>query len=77
MTFATLNEKSGPSDGAPTPSSGRRSLRTLPFSRSTFRQITKSFYTHGDIARVVSRADIPTFSSSEVRMGDYPAHGRS
>jgi hypothetical protein len=60
--------------------SGRRSLRTLPFSQQVFRRITRSFYTHSSIARVVSRADIPVFSSSEVVMGEaggpaYPAYG--
>lgn len=60
--------------------SGRRSVRTLPFSQKTFRLITKKFYTHSSIARDISRADIPVFSSAEVELGEpdgpaYPAYG--
>ena len=54
----------------------RRGLRSLPFSAETFRQMMKSLFIHGDIARVISRADIPAFSVSEIRMGDWPAYGK-
>lgn len=58
---------------------GKRTARTLPFSQKTFGLITKRFYTHGSIARVVSRADVPAFEAAEVHMGDaagsYPAFG--
>ncbi|KAK0619098.1 hypothetical protein B0T14DRAFT_518561 [Immersiella caudata] len=52
----------------------RRGLRSLPFSADTFRHVMKSLFIHGDIARVISRADIPTFFVSEITMGDWPAH---
>ncbi|KAK3313297.1 hypothetical protein B0H66DRAFT_565797 [Apodospora peruviana] len=75
MTFASLNEKD---ETAPLPAvtggGGRRSLRTLPFSKPTFRLITERFCTHGSIARAVSRANIPVFSSAEVQMGEFPAY---
>lgn len=83
LTFASLVEK-GPTDGqSPTVNpmgSGRRGVRTLPFSEGVFRMITKCFYTHGSISRVISRADVQTFSSSEVEMGEpdgptYMANG--
>ncbi|CZR63864.1 uncharacterized protein PAC_13761 [Phialocephala subalpina] len=72
LTFASLAEKSiigGGNQGSPL-GSGRRGVRTLPFSENVFRQITKRFYTHGSISRVISRADVQTFSSSEVEMGE-------
>lgn len=72
LTFASLAEKSptdGRSPGNPL-GSGRRGVRTLPFSEKVFRLITKSFYTHGSISRVISRADVQTFSCSEVEMGE-------
>jgi len=53
---------------------GGRSLRTLPFSMDTFKMISTSFCTHGSIARVISRADIPIFSSESVVMSE-PAYG--
>ncbi|KAH8746302.1 hypothetical protein F5882DRAFT_422864 [Hyaloscypha sp. PMI_1271] len=72
LTFASLAEKS-PNGGRGTVNplgSGRRGVRSLPFSEKVFRMITKSFYTHGSISRVISRADVQTFSCSEVEMGD-------
>jgi hypothetical protein len=73
LTFASLAEKS-PKDGGGSHSnplgSGRRGVRTLPFSERVFRLITRSFYTHGSISRVISRADVQTFSQSEVEMGE-------
>ncbi|KAM7220307.1 hypothetical protein V8F06_004273 [Rhypophila decipiens] len=76
MTFPSMDEKAG--DGGPSAAhimaGGRQTLRRLPFSQPTFRLITDKFYTHGSIARAVSRADIPVFSSAEVRMGGYPAY---
>ncbi|KAK4215506.1 hypothetical protein QBC37DRAFT_458744 [Rhypophila decipiens] len=76
MTFPSMDEKAG--DGGPPAAhimaGGRQTLRRLPFSQPTFRLITDKFYTHGSIARAVSRADIPVFSSAEVRMGGYPAY---
>ncbi|KAH8802628.1 hypothetical protein F5884DRAFT_802481 [Xylogone sp. PMI_703] len=75
-TFESLTEKGeagGPGSGI---GSGRRNVRTLPFSKNTFRLITSKFYTHRSIARDISRADIPVFSSAEVRMGEraYPSY---
>jgi hypothetical protein len=72
LTFASLAEKSitdGRNQGNPL-GSGRRGVRTLPFSENVFRLITKRFYTHGSISRVISRADVQTFSCSEVEMGE-------
>lgn len=57
----------GRAAGAP-PRSQRRSLRTLPFSSRTFRAIAQEMCIHGSIARAISRADMPVFSASEVRM---------
>ncbi|KAN0102708.1 hypothetical protein V8E51_011021 [Hyaloscypha variabilis] len=54
--------------------SGQRSVRTLPFSKDTFQLITSNFYTHSSIARVVSRADIPLFSSAEIQIEDKEGH---
>lgn len=71
LTFASLAEKNltdSRSQGNPL-GSGRRGVRTLPFSENVFRLITKRFYTHGSISRVISRADVQTFSCSEVEMG--------
>jgi hypothetical protein len=53
----------------------------LNVSFETFKLITKKFYTHNSIARDISRADIPVFSSAEVQMGEpdgpaYPAYGK-
>ncbi|KAK8139412.1 hypothetical protein PG984_002792 [Apiospora sp. TS-2023a] len=47
---------------------GQRNLRTVPFSKETFRRITDTFYIHGSISAVISRADVPVFSSSQVLM---------
>ncbi|KAF8862500.1 hypothetical protein BDZ45DRAFT_723050 [Acephala macrosclerotiorum] len=72
LTFASLAEKitpDGRNQGNPL-GSGRRGVRTLPFSEKVFRLITKRFYTHGSISRVISRADVQTFSCSEVEMGE-------
>ncbi|KAH6662530.1 hypothetical protein B0J14DRAFT_570895 [Halenospora varia] len=58
---------------------GRRSVRTLPFSKDVFRLVTRKFYTHSSISRAISRADIPVFSNAEIEMGEpdgptYPAY---
>lgn len=58
------------STGVGTSTGGRRSVRTMPFSQDTFRLITRKFYIHSSIARVISRADVPVFSSTEIQMGD-------
>jgi hypothetical protein len=73
--FATLAEKDSAEKGSveSPQGSGRRSIRTLPFSESVFRLITKKFYTHGSISRVISRADVQTFSCSNVVMGESEA----
>ncbi|RDL36221.1 uncharacterized protein BP5553_06833 [Venustampulla echinocandica] len=81
LTFASLAEKvrtAHPSIGSANMSS-RKSVRTLPFSKHIFRLITKKFYTHSSIARDISRADIPVFSSAAIEMGGpdrqaYPAY---
>ncbi|KAF4468752.1 hypothetical protein FALBO_4357 [Fusarium albosuccineum] len=57
---------------------GRRTSRILPFSEHSFQKIVERFYIHETIARVINRADIPTFSARELEMGDnngqtYPA----
>jgi hypothetical protein len=83
FTLASLSEKNqtiSPNPGF-TNTKSRRSVRTLPFSKDTFKLITKKFYTHNSIARDISRADIPVFSSAEVQMGEpdgpaYPAYGK-
>ncbi|KAF2477888.1 uncharacterized protein BDR25DRAFT_250230 [Lindgomyces ingoldianus] len=74
-TFSPLQEKeqSNPSSAARQILSGRRGVRTIPFSRDTFWQITSSFHTHGSIARVVSRTDVPVFTCNKVRMTE-PAY---
>jgi hypothetical protein len=55
-------------------SNGGRGVRTVPFSRETFEQLTSSFHTHGSIARVVSRSDVPVFTSDKLIM-EKPAYG--
>jgi hypothetical protein len=42
----------------------------LPFSQATFERVSKSFYIHGSISPVISRADVPLFSCDEVFMKD-------
>ena len=76
-TFSALQEKDDlASRGAKKPiSSGRRGVRTVPFSRGTFEQVTSSFHIHGSIARVVSRTDVPVFTCDKVTMTE-PAYGR-
>jgi len=82
MTFASMGEKlqtTAPVAGGNM--SGRRSVRTLPFSKGIFRLITRKFYIHNSIARVISRADVPVFSSAAVKMEEedgttYPAYGK-
>ena len=54
---------------------GRRSIRTIPFSKHTFREITYRLHIHGSFARAISRADIPVFSAAEVQMGGHTAYG--
>ncbi|KAI1503340.1 hypothetical protein F5X99DRAFT_375787 [Biscogniauxia marginata] len=49
---------------------GQRDTRVLPFSRGTFETITKGFWTHNSISRVINRADMPIFSVAEVKMTD-------
>jgi hypothetical protein len=70
-TFSQLEEK--PETSSKVDESGGRSLRTLPFSLETYKLITRSLCTHGSIARVISRADVPTFSSESVVMSE-PAY---
>jgi hypothetical protein len=83
MTFVSADakvENMAKSQGAN--KNGRRSVRTLPFSKDTFRLITTKFYVHSSVARVVSRADIAVFSSSKIRMQgedgiSYPTYGKN
>lgn len=63
MDFHTLNHETG-------------SLRRLPVSAETYSKICMKFFIHSDIVRVISRADVPTFSVSEVKMGDFPAYSQ-
>jgi len=83
MAFATMGEKSqtGPGPGANS-MSGRRSVRTLPFSKDIFRTITKHFYIHNSIARVISRADVPVFFKAGIQIegedgATHPAYGKA
>ncbi|KAH6987183.1 hypothetical protein EDB80DRAFT_178465 [Ilyonectria destructans] len=64
-TFSPLSEKTRTNhdNTAVVTASGRRGVRTLPFSRETFKLISERFYTHSSIARVISRSDVPFFSS--------------
>lgn len=52
----------------------RRGVRTLPFSKDSFRVITGQFETHGSIAKAISRSDVPLCSCEQVEMGE-PAYG--
>ena len=76
MTSASMNEKAGELDAMPAPimAGGRLTLRKLPFSKPTFQSITERFHMHASIARAISRADIPVFSGTEVKMGEHPAY---
>ncbi|KAI5920486.1 hypothetical protein F4810DRAFT_723321 [Camillea tinctor] len=51
-----------------TATGGRREIRVLPFSQATFQVVTQMFWTHPSISRVISRADIPLFSATEVKL---------
>lgn len=54
----------------------RRGVRTLPFSKATFRRLTRALRIHGGIAKAVSRSDVPMFSVDQVEMGKKaPAYG--
>ncbi|KAF2687628.1 hypothetical protein K458DRAFT_484890 [Lentithecium fluviatile CBS 122367] len=66
-TFSAFDEKKEIEEG------GGRDVRTLPFSLETFKVLSSNFCTHGTIARVVSRADIPIFSAESVVMSE-PAY---
>jgi hypothetical protein len=82
MIFASTGEKGETTIPTQTgKASGQRGLRTLPFSKDLFRLITNKFYIHGSIAKVISRADVPVFSSARIRMQDengttHPAYGK-
>ncbi|KAM7201063.1 hypothetical protein V8F20_005072 [Naviculisporaceae sp. PSN 640] len=76
MTFDEKSAGSDPTAPASFKTNGQpkpNKLHRTPFSKPTFRLITEKFYTHGSIARAISRADIPVFASTEVRMGGYRA----
>ncbi|KAI0551682.1 hypothetical protein F4679DRAFT_572027 [Xylaria curta] len=45
-------------------------LRTVPFSRNTFEMITKAFYMHSSISRVIRLSDMPVFSHTGALMED-------
>ena len=62
--------------GAKPGTGGSRGARTLPFSKETFRLITRNFHTHGSIARAVSRADVAMFSQDRIRMTEQ-AYGKA
>ncbi|ORY00553.1 hypothetical protein BCR34DRAFT_546839 [Clohesyomyces aquaticus] len=66
-SFSAFKEKKKEEEG------GSRDVRTLPFSSETFKILSRNFCTHGTIARVISRADIPYFSSETVVMSE-PAY---
>ncbi|KAK7908797.1 hypothetical protein PG985_016100 [Apiospora marii] len=55
-------------------SGGQRYLRTVPFSQTTFSQITESLFVHGSISTIISRADVPHFSDAQVFMKGVPAY---
>ncbi|KAI5460791.1 hypothetical protein BGZ63DRAFT_414903 [Mariannaea sp. PMI_226] len=71
IIVSNLKESSQvPADARSVPNlSGRRGVRTVPFTRQQFEDVTKSFYTHPTISRVISRADFPIFSSSFIDIG--------
>ncbi|KAI8626140.1 hypothetical protein F5Y19DRAFT_447284 [Xylariaceae sp. FL1651] len=56
--------------GDPLELGGQRQTRILPFSQTTFALVSKAFYMHRSISRVVNRADVPFFSCEEVVMKD-------
>ncbi|KAF5972431.1 hypothetical protein FCOIX_9350 [Fusarium coicis] len=53
---------------------GQRTLRTLPFFESCFKDIAKKFYIHDSINRVVSRANVSQFSAVKLQMGKHEGH---
>ncbi|KAG4281956.1 hypothetical protein FPRO06_10860 [Fusarium proliferatum] len=53
---------------------GQRNLRTLPFSEQCFQDISKKFYIHDSINRVVSRANVSQFSAVKLEMGRHDGH---
>ncbi|KAH7163590.1 hypothetical protein B0J13DRAFT_538875 [Dactylonectria estremocensis] len=75
-TFSPLSEKPVESHDNATivaTGSGRRGVRTLPFSRKTFELISRRFFIHSTIARVISRTDVPFFSSALLQI-EQPAY---
>ena len=71
-TFATLSEKRQltglGSDISGVIAGGEREVRKLSCFKKIFWNITKSFHIHNSIARVISCADVPIFSSAGVHM---------
>ncbi|KAF2265257.1 hypothetical protein CC78DRAFT_616160 [Lojkania enalia] len=69
-TLARLEEKAQvpESNSRSNPANGRRSVRTVPFSKPTFERVTRAFHIHGSVARVISRADVPVFNCEKVHM---------
>ncbi|GAB1316487.1 hypothetical protein MFIFM68171_06697 [Madurella fahalii] len=74
MTLTKFNDMAAPTGSGISTAGSRHALRTLPFSMATFQSITERFHTHGDIARTVSRADVASYSSTPVCMGEYLAY---
>jgi hypothetical protein len=76
-TLGSLNEKQADNqeEESPIMNNGRRDVRTLSFDLDTFKLLACSFHTHGSIARVISRADVPFFSCESALMTE-PAYGQ-
>ena len=49
---------------------GKRHVSKLPFSRGIFEQISKRFYLHETLGRVISRGDSSALSNARARMKD-------
>ncbi|SCV39477.1 uncharacterized protein FFB14_07221 [Fusarium fujikuroi] len=70
---ATVHDKTA-SDKSLHGTGGQRNLRTLPFSEQCFQDISKKFYIHDSINRVVSRANVSQFSAVKLEMGRHDGH---
>ena len=49
----------------------RKRLRKMPFTIKTFRYVMKRMSAHSWVARVISRADVPTFERAAAEMPFY------
>lgn len=75
-------KRTGPTSTTLSDAAGNSAIKTLPFSRNVFLDLSRKMYIHNSILRTVSRADVPAFFNAEVEMelgvgNEAPAYGQS